>query len=572
MSKATAATLQTQVQKVIDELVESGTESGLQVAAYRRGEQVVDAVAGVADPATGRPFSSDTPAYCYSVVKGAAPTLIHQLVERGKFGYDTPVASLWPEFAANRKDTVTVRQVLNHTAGVPGIPLTTTIEDLCEWDKMCRAIAGEKLWWEPGTKIGYHAYTFDYITGELIRRVTGKPISQVLREEISGPLGVEKELYFGMPRSEQGRLAVQEDAPLPPNFQMPEMPPDLPMFKAAPMSLMPNAAFGNRPDTVAADIPAGGKSSARAIARMYAAIVGTVDGVRLLPPARLREATSSPFTGDDQVFGMPTTWALGYAAGVPGVEPKDPPTSFGVGGVVGSFAGFDMATGITFAVTKNRLTQDFNAASEIARARDRIRRMKLTVVCNLTLDGVMQAPAARDEDTRGGFTRGGWAVPYQDQVMGAEMGKSMARGGGLLLGRRTYEHFYKVWPKRKNNPYTEVLNNAQKYAAVDELHAAQRRRRGCGAKAQKAAWQGSGDPRQRRPGRLVDAAWAYRQLLALHLSGRGRIRTPAFLQGRLREAKAGPQRADDQGSLDRDLRAGLKAGFSLRLPPGGSAG
>jgi dihydrofolate reductase len=95
--------------------------------------------------------------------------------------------------------------------------------------------------------------------------------------------------------------------------------------------------------------------------------------------------------------------------------------------------------------------------------------MKVSLVCNLTLDGVMQAPAARDEDTRGGFARGGWAVPYNDKVMAAEMGKSMAGGGALLLGRRTYEHFYKVWPNRKNNPYTEVLNSTQKYVASRKL-------------------------------------------------------------------------------------------------------
>ncbi len=366
MSKAQTVNIQGQVQKAIDEMVESGRERGLQVAVYHRGQQIVDAVAGVADPATRRPYTSETPVYCYSVVKAAASTLVHMLVERGRFGYDTPVAELWPEFAAHGKERVKVRHVLNHTAGVPGIPLTTTIEDLCDWDKMCTAIADAELWWEPGTKIGYHAYTFGYITGEIIRRVTGRPISEVLREEISGPLGIEKELYFGMPPSEHVRLAVQEDAPMPPGFQMPEMPPDLPMFKAAPMSLMPNAAFGNRPDTLAADIPAGGKASARAIARMYAAMLGTVGGVRILPESRWRAATAEPFSGVDEVFGMPTTWAGGYSVGVVGLEPKDPPTAFGVGGVGGSFAGFDTATGITFGIMKNRLQQDFNAATEIA--------------------------------------------------------------------------------------------------------------------------------------------------------------------------------------------------------------
>src|SRR5213080_3145903 len=365
MSKMKTGTdLQEQVQRAIDEMVESRTERGLQVAIYERDEQIVDAVAGVADPAAGRLFTPDTPVYCYSVCKAAASTLVHMLAERGAFGYETRVAEVWPEFAAHGKDKVKVRHVLTHTAGVPGIPLTTTIEDLCDWGKMCSAIAHAELWWEPGTKIGYHAYTFGYIVGEVIRRVTGKPISQLLHEEVSGPLGVERELYFGMPQSEHHRLAVLEDAPMPPDFQMPAMPPDLPMFKAAPMSLMPNAAFGNREDTLAADIPAGGKTSARAIARMYAALLGEVDGVRLLTPERLREATTAPVSGVDEVFGMPTTWALGYSIGVPGGSPQSQ-TAFGVGGVGGSFAYGDPATGIAFAMTKNRLANDFNAVTKV---------------------------------------------------------------------------------------------------------------------------------------------------------------------------------------------------------------
>jgi len=186
----------------------------------------------------------------------------------------------------------------------------------------------------------------------------------VLIDELAAPLGVEKELYFGMPRAEHRRLAVLEDAPMPPNFQMPAMPPDLPMFKAAPMSLMPDAAFGNRTDTLAADIPAGGKTSARAIARMYAVLLDEVDGVRLIPPARLHEATTAPVSGVDEVFGMPTTWALGYSIGAPG---QSSDTAFGVGGVGGSFAFGDSKTGVAFALTKNRLTSDFNASAQVIR-------------------------------------------------------------------------------------------------------------------------------------------------------------------------------------------------------------
>jgi CubicO group peptidase (beta-lactamase class C family) len=356
--------IQSQVQKAIDDLVDSGSERGLQVAVYLQGEQIVDAVAGVADPATGRKVTSATPFYNFSICKAAASTIAHMLVERGVFTYDTRVVELWPEFGAHGKDKVTVRQVLNHTAGVPGIPLDTTMEDLCNWDKMCAAIADEELWWEPGTKIGYHAYSFGYLIGEITRRATGTKISQVLLEEVSGPLGVGDQLYFGMPASEQHRLARLEDAPSE-HQQMPEMPPDLPMFKAGPMSLYPNAYLGNREDILAADIPAGGKTSANAIARMYAALLGEVGGVRLIPPARLREATASVFSGVDAVFGMPTTWALGYAIGAPGSTEKDSATQFGVGGVGGGFAYGDSARGLAFAMTKNRLASDFNAATQL---------------------------------------------------------------------------------------------------------------------------------------------------------------------------------------------------------------
>jgi CubicO group peptidase (beta-lactamase class C family) len=360
--------VQKQVQRSIDQLVDSGAERGMQVAVYKGGELIVDAVAGIADPATGRPVQSDTPFYNFSICKGAASTVAHILVERDFIGYDTLLVDLWPEFGAHGKEKVTVRHVLSHTAGVPAIPLSTTMEDLCDWDKMCAAIADSELWWEPGTKIGYHAYTFGYLVGEIVRRATRKPISRALLDEVSGPLGVGGELYFGMPRSEQHRLARLEDAPTDPAAMaaMGAMPRDLPMFKAGPMTLMPTAQLGNRPDVLAADIPAGGKTSARAIARMYAALLGEVDGIRLISPERLREVTTVAMTGQDQVFGMPTTWGLGYAIGGLG-SGQASESVFGVGGAGGSFACGDTASGIAFAVTKNRLTADFSTATELSR-------------------------------------------------------------------------------------------------------------------------------------------------------------------------------------------------------------
>jgi CubicO group peptidase (beta-lactamase class C family) len=356
--------VQTLVQDAIDELVGSGAERGVQVAVYQHGEQIVDAVAGVADPATGRPLTPATPVYTYSMGKGMTATLAHILVERGLFGYDTPIAELWPEFAAHGKQAATVRHALTHTVGVPAVPRDTTVADVCDWDRICAMIADSELWWEPGTKTGYHAYTFGYIVGEIVRRATGKPISQVLREEIGEPLGVADELYFGMPVAEQGRLAPLEDAPGSAEM-LASIPDDSPFFTTAPRELLPTAEFGNRPDVLAADIPAGGKMTARAAARMYAALLGGVEGVRLIPPDRLRAASAVAFTGKDQLMGNDARWALGYAIGRPGGDPDRTLSVFGMGGAGGTMGYADTATGVAFALAKNRLTPDFSTSERI---------------------------------------------------------------------------------------------------------------------------------------------------------------------------------------------------------------
>jgi CubicO group peptidase (beta-lactamase class C family) len=357
--------IQNQIQEAVDELVESGAERGLQVSVYQHGEPVADAVAGVADRDTGRLVEPDTPFYCYSVGKGATSTVAHVLVERGLFGYDTPVVELWPEFGAHGKEAATVRHVLTHTVGVPGIPADTTPEDLCDWDKMCAVIADAEPWWEPGTKVAYHAYPFGYIVGEIVRRTTGKPISQVLREEVAEPLGIADEIYFGVPETELGRLARLEDMEGSAEM-LASMPDDAPFFKLGPRQVTPTAEFGNRLDILMADIPAGGKMSARAVARMYAALLGEVDGVRLVSPERLREISTKAFSGEDQIMGFPTTWALGYSVGRLGADPQETSSVLGVGGVGGSFACADTATGVAWALTKNRLTAGFEAAEQIS--------------------------------------------------------------------------------------------------------------------------------------------------------------------------------------------------------------
>ena len=356
--------VQQPVQEAIDRSVESGAERGLQVAVYRHGEPVVDAVAGIADPTNGRPVASDTPFFSFSIGKGVASTVAHVLVERGLFGYDTRIVELWPEFGAHGKERATVGHALSQAVGVPGLPAGLTPEDLTDWDKMCAIVADAEPWWEPGTRIGYHAVTFGYVVGEIVRRATGRPISRVLREEVAAPLGVADELFLGVPESELVRLARLEEAEG--NQDMfAEMPADSPMFKLGPPECT-TAAYGNRADVLTSDIPAGGTVTARAVARMYAALLGEVDGVRLISPDRLREVSAVAMSGVDQIFGFPTSWGLGYSIGQFMSNAHETRHVFGVGGVGGSHAYADTATGVTFALTKNRLTPGFDTAEGVA--------------------------------------------------------------------------------------------------------------------------------------------------------------------------------------------------------------
>ncbi|XVQ09090.1 serine hydrolase domain-containing protein [Spirillospora sp. CA-255316] len=353
--------LQKRVQEAVDRMVETGAETGVQVSVYRHGEPVAEAVAGVADPDTGRPVTPDTPFYSASTGKGVTATVAHVLAERGLFGYDTPIVELWPEFGAHGKDRATVRHALTHTVGVPGLPDGTTPEDMCDWDGMCALIAGSVPWWEPGTRTAYHAHTFGYIVGEIVRRATGKPISQVLRDEVAGPLGVAGELFFGVPEADLGRLARMETPP-----EVAEAARGVAgMFAALmPPEIVPDAAYANRRDVLRSDIPAGGVMSARAAARMYAALLGETGGVRLVSPERLRELSGAAFEGTDEVMGSAATWALGYSLAPLG---PDRPEVFGMPGMGGSGAYADPATGTAFAVTKNRFDPlEASAVGEIA--------------------------------------------------------------------------------------------------------------------------------------------------------------------------------------------------------------
>lgn len=346
--------IQKLVQETLDQLVESGAETGLQAAVYLKGKQVADAVAGVADSETGRAVTPDTPFWSASTGKGVTSTVVHVLVERGVLDYDTRVVEWWPEFGAHGKQAATLRHVLTHSTGVPAVPAETTIEDLADWDKMTSVIAGTEPWWEPGTKTGYHGLTWGYIVGEIVRRATGKPISQVLREDVAEPLGIADELYLGVPVSELGRLARIQDVPgqaeMFASLPLDTMPP---LFKASPPAVTPNAAYANNHLILTSDIPAGGTMTARAVARMYAALLADVDGVRLVSPDRLKTIADVAVDEYDEMTAAQYPKALGYNIGRPGTEPNDTLSWFGYPGMGGSLAYADTTSGVSFAVTKN---------------------------------------------------------------------------------------------------------------------------------------------------------------------------------------------------------------------------
>ncbi|MCW3813898.1 beta-lactamase family protein [Micromonospora sp. DR5-3] len=333
--------LRAAVRTRIDDLVSSGREAGVQVAAFLHGEPIVQEQAGLADPTTGRPMTADTPVHAVSTGKGLTATVVHVLAERGLLDYDLRIAEVWPEFARHDKDAITLRHALTHTAGLPALPADTTAEDFTDWDRMCALLADAEPLWAPGERLAYHAWTWGWLVGEVVRRVTGRRISQVLAEEVAGPLGVTGELFLGVPEADLPRLARLEDAGLAAMLTYASA--HLPNLDAvAPPGVRPDATIGGR-----ADVPAVGTMSARAVARMYAALLGPVDGVRLISPERLGQVSAVAVRAEDWVFGQEVTFGLGYAV--------DGDGSFGTAGSGGSRAFAYPELGLTVAAVRNRL-------------------------------------------------------------------------------------------------------------------------------------------------------------------------------------------------------------------------
>jgi CubicO group peptidase (beta-lactamase class C family) len=316
----------------------------------------VDAWAGVADEATGRPVDGNTLFTSWSTTKGFAATCIHILADRGRVEYDAPVARYWPEFAAQGKDRVTVLDLLTHRAGVPQMPDGVTAEMLTNWDAMCSAIANHPLLWEPGTKTGYHAWTFGWLLGEVVRRVDGRPIERFVQDELCMPLGIEG-FFMGIPDAVAHRVASLRQEPA--HLQ------DVQNWNALKLRAMPphitTAEVVNRPDVLRAVIPgAGGTMNARAIARHYAMLAGhgELDGVRILSPERVEMMRTLQTDDFDLVADTRIRKGMGYFLGGPvadggvvamGTSGRE----FGHSGNGGSLGFADPEHRFAFGLTKN---------------------------------------------------------------------------------------------------------------------------------------------------------------------------------------------------------------------------
>lgn len=330
--------------------VEHG-DVGAACAVYHQGELVVDLWGGLADRESGRPWEQNTVGLVFSTTKGLAATCVMQLVERGLIDLDAPIARYWPEFGAAGKAEIPVRWGLSHRAGLAAIEGTFSLDEVFAWEPIVAAIARQAPSWIPGSKHGYHMRSYGWITGELVRRVTGKTLGRWFADEIAAPLGLD--LWIGLPEAIEPRVATLipappiEDAGLR-AFMEQQLAPDTLLGRvwAGPSNLFAYDTRWNRREFHAAEMPSSnGIGTARSVARMYAAIAGEIDGVRLLRPETVRRARTVESEGTDAVLGLPTRFGLGYML-PPALCFSAPATALGHPGAGGSLGLADPESGL----------------------------------------------------------------------------------------------------------------------------------------------------------------------------------------------------------------------------------
>jgi CubicO group peptidase (beta-lactamase class C family) len=321
---------------------EAQGEVGAAYCLYVEGRKVVDMWAGRFDASTGRPYDEDTLQLVFSTTKGATAACAHLLAQRGLLDLDAKVSTYWPEFAKAGKEDIPVSYLLCHKAGVPTVDARLTFEEACSWEPVVRALEEQAPYWPPGARHGYHALTFGWLVGEVVRRVDGRSIGTFVREEIAEPLGIE--FWIGLPAGEEHRVspivgAITVAFDLAPTGYSETL-------TAKALSL--NGAFQdewfNRRETHAAEIAGGaGVTNARSLARFYAGLVGAVPGgpsEALLTRAQIDKARERQTSGYDEVLSFPglpveSTIGLGFMTSSP-FSPYGAAGSFGHAGAGGS--------------------------------------------------------------------------------------------------------------------------------------------------------------------------------------------------------------------------------------------
>jgi CubicO group peptidase (beta-lactamase class C family) len=344
----------TAVRTAFDANLANGEDIGASFCATRNGEVVADLWGGYADEAKTRPWVKDTIVNVYSTTKTMTALTALLLADRGALDFDKPVAHYWPEFATNGKANVKVSHLMSHSAGLSGWKEKITKNDLYDWEKVTSLLAAQAPFWEPGTAPGYHALTQGYLVGEVIRRIAGKSVGTVFREEFAEPLGAD--FHIGLPASEDSRVAEL----IPP-------PPGTAIADTAMTDLAKNMATNPGIDVSetrtrawrGAEIPAaGGTGNARAIAGIHVILAngGIANGKRFLSEAGCRKALEPQIEGTDLILGQPVKYGMGFGLPSPMVPLPNPNTIFW-GGYGGSLVIIDMDARATMAYAMNRMAR-----------------------------------------------------------------------------------------------------------------------------------------------------------------------------------------------------------------------
>jgi CubicO group peptidase (beta-lactamase class C family) len=340
---------------VLEQALATGDDLGASVAVVVDGTWAVDIWGGWADEARSRPWTADTITNVWSNTKTVTALAALVCIDRGLIDPDAPVATYWPEFAANGKEGVLVRHLLAHTSGVSGWEQPVTMADICDVAAATARLATQAPWWEPGSASGYHALNQGHLVGEVIRRVTGRSLGAFVADEITGPLGAD--LHIGLDPSHDHRVSpVVPPPPLP--FDLATLDPASPVVRTF-TGPVPDATASWTEAWRRAEIgAANGHGNARSLARVQSVMShgGTVDGVRLLSPATIERALVEEIAGVDLVLGAPIRFGLGYGLPTPETIPEIPEGRICFwGGWGGSMVVNDLDRCLTFSYVMNKM-------------------------------------------------------------------------------------------------------------------------------------------------------------------------------------------------------------------------